>query len=468
MHTIYATVLDIDPHNDETATECFVRLAEVMRVWSERALREWGIDTSVAFNGPPLVPRLDHWLRCGLNMTEECGLATIDWWHPGRPGIDERWQTVATLARHNELLELTLTVQVPIVEGYVNPTLYSNVRPGLLDDFRSAVRLSAAGWPVFDRPGLREPEDVIKYIAGTLVNPVRRLPAVLISGQVCDDGPLVDVDDYRRTLAGMADVTVLMNKDAGYKLTQYMGNKMLSCFDGAVRIYWPGFRLEDDPYSHRLYLKDSIQRDDDQGQTLLRHLLQELTDHALEHRPDCVAQEVRAILMPTRSATEDDSPRPPSAPAILPSLKSRFRAVEEVVLEAQSCFEETMLFLESAYSSARASSYGQPDEVWKLFEALHDIALHWQTDKRLRSGWYLAMKEWGFNYKDAISPTSLGKHGDEYKFLYQGEKRLFEHHVTLGAGRQRTHCMSLHWYRDDEIYKLVIGHCGPHLTNTRT
>ena len=64
--------------------------------------------------------------------------------------------------------------------------------------------------------------------------------------------------------------------------------------------------------------------------------------------------------------------------------------------------------------------------------------------------------------------TSLGKHGHEYKFFYDGEKHLFDHHITLGAGRQRTHCLSLHWYRDDVRFKLVIGHCGPHLTNTRT
>lgn len=44
---------------------------------------------------------------------------------------------------------------------------------------------------------------------------------------------------------------------------------------------------------------------------------------------------------------------------------------------------------------------------------------------------------------------------------------LFEPHVTLGAGGDDT-CLSIHFLPDAPMGKLVIGHVGRHLTNTRS
>ena len=49
----------------------------------------------------------------------------------------------------------------------------------------------------------------------------------------------------------------MLNADAAYEVTDQVG-KTLSCFSGAVRIYWPGFTSQDDPYHHRLFVGGSL------------------------------------------------------------------------------------------------------------------------------------------------------------------------------------------------------------------
>ena len=380
------------------------RFRIVIRVWSRYCDVGWSEHCSAGESKQLLRFVARQWFRDRIigcvackRTADDYAIASIDWWHPGRPAdVDERWQTLCTLARHHDELELSIWVEVPLMDEWINPTLYCNVRPGLLDAILGVADCSVAGWPVIKHEPLEGLESVVRYLTGTLLNRNRKIPAVLISGQLLDDQPVVDRDEFRQTLFGLADVAVLKNKDAGYKLTHAMGNKMLSCFDGAVRVYWPGFRLEDDPYAHNLWLRELIQRDDDNGQSLLRHLIQQLTDYGIEHRPDRVLQAVRAIVAPSRPAFEENSDAV-TPTAILPMPKSRFRSVEEVVHQAKNRFRETMVFLDSAFSSAHASNYGQPDEIWKLFETLHTIALQWQADKRLRAGWYQAMKEVGLS-----------------------------------------------------------------------
>ena len=61
-----------------------------------------------------------------------------------------------------------------------------------------------------------------------------------------------------------------------------------------------------------------------------------------------------------------------------------------------------------------------------------------------------------------------GKFGNEYTFQYEGQPLLFENHVTLGRSHNPQDCLSVHWLRDDDRKRFVVGWCGKHRTNTRT
>lgn len=73
----------------------------------------------------------------------------------------------------------------------------------------------------------------------------------------------------------------------------------------------------------------------------------------------------------------------------------------------------------------------------------------------------------GKRVSNFVSQTAKGKWSNEYTFTYDGQPQLFEWHVTLGAGAADT-CASIHFLPAPQTGKLIIGHVGRHLTNTRS
>lgn len=145
----------------------------------------------------------------------------------------------------------------------------------------------------------------------------------------------------------------------------------------------------------------------------------------------------------------------------------RFDTVADAIAQAKEDFSGPLLFLPSAIDSANESPYENPDRVYEIFEGLYCVAEEWKkNDGKLGRTWKQAMAKYG-DVRSGISQTTKGKWGDEYKFMYKGQKRLFETHITIGA-KQPQKCLSIHWYRDDDDTVLVIGHCGRHLTNTKS
>lgn len=55
----------------------------------------------------------------------------------------------------------------------------------------------------------------------------------------------------------VVDAAQLEDKWAAFALTNRLG-KPLSCFNGAVRTYWPGFDLKSDPFDHPMFLPGRI------------------------------------------------------------------------------------------------------------------------------------------------------------------------------------------------------------------
>lgn len=145
------------------------------------------------------------------------------------------------------------------------------------------------------------------------------------------------------------------------------------------------------------------------------------------------------------------------------------------VLEGYECAEKKfggpdspLVFFESARRSAAESPYNSPELVYELLKELHKLALLWKRrEGKLGQRWEDALAPTGFEYKPGISQTTKGKFGDEYRFNYDGRKPLFEEHITKGAKHPHS-CFSIHLYRDDKKLRLVIGHCGKHLSTTTT
>lgn len=66
------------------------------------------------------------------------------------------------------------------------------------------------------------------------------------------------------------------------------------------------------------------------------------------------------------------------------------------------------------------------------------------------------------HFSHAISQTAKINFPEDYTAEYNGKKKLFEMHITLGKGGNPQTCMSIHMDWDSIIQKLVIGRFGRH------
>jgi hypothetical protein len=86
----------------------------------------------------------------------------------------------------------------------------------------------------------------------------RTVPLVLVSVDNATRDPLLDPAELAKCLAGMADVrflaTVSTSRELKHALLARGFSDKYGCYNGGIRILWPGIRPEDDPYDHLLLL----------------------------------------------------------------------------------------------------------------------------------------------------------------------------------------------------------------------
>lgn len=88
-------------------------------------------------------------------------------------------------------------------------------------------------------------------LARELLSPERTLPWLVVT-EVKRQMVLPDLDArLAHDLAGLANV-VRLDEEAAWALTDTLG-RSLSCYSGAVRIYWPHLATSDDPFRHPLW-----------------------------------------------------------------------------------------------------------------------------------------------------------------------------------------------------------------------
>jgi hypothetical protein len=126
-----------------------------------------------------------------------------------------------------------------------------------------------------------EAEDILKYL---VLDGDRRCGLVLIS-PVLDTGlPLVAPTQLARHLAGQARVLVAGDVAASEAyaraLRRHGFSDRFGAWDGAVRLYSPGITLDDDPYRHRLWVRDRLESYD--PELLIDSLAGEIAERAIQ------------------------------------------------------------------------------------------------------------------------------------------------------------------------------------------
>ena len=203
-----------------------------------------------------LVPASRHG---GITWTPQ---ASSEIWHGEliwrHPHVVNRARICTThVVLHQVTGMLTLYVRIYAEPGHANTMPLAEVgqaRPNFLSDLARACRLRAV-WGETP-PRTITVGEVDEFAQSTLIGD-RGWPVLLLSKSDTEEY-LISPDIVADEFLGLAQVFALDSQAASYRLTDALGDRRLSCFYGAMRLYLPRFSCADNPYDHPLLLGESV------------------------------------------------------------------------------------------------------------------------------------------------------------------------------------------------------------------
>ena len=170
------------------------------------------------------------------------------------------WLTTVDAVRTGDTVEVGVSVEQDMRNLRVPPSPLGPPLVALLHDFVNDGATAGSQRLRSTPEAVLGTEQIDSFVHSCLLDRGRRLPVVLFSAKKEEDGvypteagnPALTA----RELCGLAHVFVMPRVEDSHRLTKRLG--MLSVYDGAVRIYWPRFRLSDPPPRHPLHLRQRL------------------------------------------------------------------------------------------------------------------------------------------------------------------------------------------------------------------
>ena len=462
-----------------------------------------------------LKPLAEHHLAYALYQNDEQKVGQIEWSYPAEtPGL--RWRSeisIGSIAKRNSVEHL---VSIVSTDYQISPANLALGSPSVIRKLCSthAVRVGEMSLRA-------EPYQVstsnLEELFSLLESPLRRLPMIFMTSYASQQPNLVNADDLAKRTAGVAVVVRTADDEVTWALSDRLG-RSLSCFDGGIRIYWPQFRTTDRPKRHPLFLGTSI---DLQGpEAIIRHIERIIFGVAcFRFVPDA---EMRAVVRAAQEilrvnelearrgqsglnwesyALELDAKLSETTRALaeLEAENSNLKANQgilfssgefgspEIEIDESETLKPTtvaqavsqavstcrnLVILPSAQEAATKSPFQRPEEILQALEDLNGVAADWNAQRKAKGSGgdpynHLLARGWGKRCRMHISDTTRTRYGKDYSFEYQDKKQLFEPHITLGSGDPNS-CASIHFILDHDSGRIIIGHVGRHLPNTKT
>lgn len=153
---------------------------------------------------------------------------------------------------------VTLTLSVAAERGTAGvrgPVGAGQARPDLLDALRAAVSLTADGAP--PQPEFLAVERMEWFVSEILLGDHRQHPVAILAPREAG-GYLVDPESLAVELFGLAPLYVMESHACTFRLTDAVGDRRLSAYWGALRVYRPEFSCADRSEDHWLLMRDRI------------------------------------------------------------------------------------------------------------------------------------------------------------------------------------------------------------------
>jgi hypothetical protein len=194
----------------------------------------------------------------------------------------------------------------------------------------------------------------------------RTLPVVVVSHDRFKDQTNVDPDRLHRTLLGFGHVAVF-DKWAAFRLTDSLG-KSLSCFNGCVRIYWPGLTRTSDPMQHELYFPIQIDKFEFSGKPLERRLFNFLSKvSAFRFVEGEIVREIQARIDAERLAESERIRKQIQQGTSDASTLQELQPLHDMAMEENASLLERVKQLEKEKSDLTLE-LGTVKSNWNLFQ----------------------------------------------------------------------------------------------------
>ncbi len=458
----------------------------------------------------------DHSLSSSIYLEGDERVVRIRWCSPddNDPGL--RWSNDINVGQFGQRCGVEHLISIESVEYNVSPARLQFGSPRAVRQICSKIPTFVGEMQIKAEP-YQLTRDGLADLLALLSTNLRNLPVVLLSPYAQGEPNQIDPMKLARNLAGVAVVVNVTNPELTWDFADEVG-RQLSCFNGAARIYWPGFSKNSDPRGHRLFLGSWIDQVGSEvgARTIERSIFAVAT---FRYTPDRrIADLVRRMdaaehqkILAEKKATGDNfwddyehdlsrlheaQQRVEELEAENANLKANqkvffaggtvytdglddvigdkepsFSSVTEATkAAAQQC--KNLDVLDSALAAAADSPFQRPYDIYRALTDLNEIVDAWQKNRDAnKSGGdllqHLRDRGWGKRSSMHISDTTRKRYKSDYEFEYRGKKRLFEPHITIGAGDPNS-CASIHFIFDDKHLKIVIAHVGRHLPNTKT
>ena len=342
------------------------------------------------------------------------------------------------------------------------------------------------------------------FVEDCLLDPRRELPLVVVSAGR-DQQPSLDPDKLQRRLAGVATVWSL-DRQGSDLLSRSLGHS-LSCYNGAVRVYRPGFRRADPHRRHPFWLGPALRSthaptniavqagpmgvssagvtafQDVQERIRVRErerlaataresgdqiaALRQQLEHERRWREEALKERERYQSL--YEQTQRDLDQQHSAQA---EVESDEAVVVESVLEAVQIADkrrsECLSFLNDAFDSAEQSDFRQPERVLNALSALNTLSQELNNGSVALDQIVQALNDRNIECSTESTDT-MHRYGDLRRFRDEtGQLIEMPLHVKLGGGAGQDNHLRIHFAWSSDYAQILVGHVGRHLRTARS
>jgi hypothetical protein len=354
-------------------------------------------------------------------------------------------------------------------------------------------------------------------------NDERTHPILLVSKHEQSNSYLFDYNKIAENLCGLVYVVVAQSQELTLALSKLLPS-WHSCFDGAARLYWPGYRPMDDPSKHPLWIGSRIitmnqNRSDVFAQKLLSRVCEvfsyhtsvgflswakiqefdrkraikaaidsnELTElvklyedenvnltsqvESLRVELDSKTKEAHGLKLQLESYTEAFNARKDGLEDLAAAENQLpVESVDEAMHRASQAFENELIFSLNSKSTKSGSPFQPAPEVLQAFQWIastyRDSRMGKGAGQDLNIEVQGSMPGWSFTPRQTGAAT--GPYKEWYQCQHNGTTYQVHQHLKFGSRRCAEDTIRIAFAYCSEMEKVVIGFIGQHQKNSKS